>query len=737
MQRIPLETGSNDISLNDVAPKLDRLDRLQSMFKELEALDKQLSRHTVRVNRALERFTALKEGIPVDDEAALNRVESYINDSKLKVKEAALLKDRVRVKELEIQGKKVFELQAKVSDQEEANFLSAYINNGKVNDVTTHTSPAGGSYHVAHEGYRRDFLAKYLHAFLSNEPLYLTELVTKSDLFCWAVFTALDSWGLSHLKHQVRLSAHASKIHVHIPGLVVLRECARAFLAVVKNIIESEALKSELLTLLGRDNLDKVFDPSTSLGYACWEVASWLPRTRTQHGPLTSFTRGWTLILSIFNLAEDNVTRIAPPVTAVSSEAERLSAPPNDETHSLLTNQDHLDVLKAGLGTVLMYRPEEFPSFKKYAKSVVVKLDDTWIEAQAFQQSRLPAATVGTAIGVFPVEFRDLIQNLFQELSEQNEEQLVSDTIANERFQHRNDYFPGTAAHECVRKDNKLVSRVVNDTAGDLDLLLRGRHNHCNGVQFARTSNEGLEFICDACTFRYPSKESFFLPIVRDSYKSLYQFLVQVNPTKNITINNYNVESSHLDVQFNKVEPMFPDGDLNLAMFRSSTSDIGSLVYEAGKNLFAVAQSASDPWWAFNPKTGRWSQSITEIRHFCKTTVAVLFYTANQWYVDNTADLKLSRDSSIRFENIIKRLKDKDLSYVLQMATDDFIRNRPEFLTKLDTKKDLIAFPDGVYDLTKGEFCSASPDDYITLCTGYAYPGEADPEFQSKIMAFV
>ncbi|KAJ3399029.1 hypothetical protein HDU80_008334 [Chytriomyces hyalinus] len=117
MLHIPLETGSIDLSLDDVASKLDRLERLQSMFKELEARHKQLSRHTARVNRVLERFTPLKEGIPVDDEAALNRMESFLNDSQLKVKEVALLKDRV--KELEIQGKKVFELQAKVSDQEE------------------------------------------------------------------------------------------------------------------------------------------------------------------------------------------------------------------------------------------------------------------------------------------------------------------------------------------------------------------------------------------------------------------------------------------------------------------------------------------------------------------------------------------------------------------------------------------------------------------------------------------
>ncbi|KAJ3381473.1 hypothetical protein HDU80_001822, partial [Chytriomyces hyalinus] len=66
----------------------------------------------------------------------------------------------------------------------QARFLSAYVNKDKVN-VTTHTSLVGGSYHVTRERYREDFLAKYLHAFRSNEPLYLTERVIKANPFCW------------------------------------------------------------------------------------------------------------------------------------------------------------------------------------------------------------------------------------------------------------------------------------------------------------------------------------------------------------------------------------------------------------------------------------------------------------------------------------------------------------------------------------------------------------------------
>ncbi|KAJ3229146.1 hypothetical protein HDU78_009243 [Chytriomyces hyalinus] len=539
---IPLETGSINISLDDVASILDRLERLQSMFKELEARHKPLSRHTASVNRGLERFTALKEGTPVDDEAALNRVERCLNDSQLKVKEAALLEDRVRVKELEIKGKKVFELQAKVSDQEEQVKLwkaqaslrlllremvrwmhlnQPTVNTAPVANSPSHpTPPAAPSFFyfqtllptvksnppaittpaatttptptsavsnaansdaaspvspqestqksasavstlqmklklrdlanalnrvtvqrdvdvslikqlqdaveishasnpsalsITHQSNRRGRIerrpaiasilieqtlligppshsnsaciahgsrpgtiqtqtntarlldkykmrekdlettleccenevenelqfedvstvsliitnlayrvvstssanassalilpataevsdlkaallekqeelkgANFLSAYINYEVNFLrVEVImlpakgiaeTSSPNYSFtdavsewppmqfrrfyainhqAVFTALDP--LAHLKHWVRLCVSASKIHVHIPGLVVHRECARAFLAVFKNIIESEPLKSEFLTLLGTDNLDKVF----------------------------------------------------------------------------------------------------------------------------------------------------------------------------------------------------------------------------------------------------------------------------------------------------------------------------------------------------------------------------------------------------------------------------------------------------------------------------------------------
>ncbi|KAJ3383060.1 hypothetical protein HDU80_001332, partial [Chytriomyces hyalinus] len=111
----------------------------------------------------------------------------------------------------------------------------------------------------------------------------------------------------------------------------------------VKSIIESDPIKSELLALLGTDNLDNVFDGSVySSGLRM--LGSRKP-TAKDKDPAWVTDKFYQVVdedfevvdltldddedvfldvladCSIFNLAGDDVTRIAAPVTAVSSAA--------------------------------------------------------------------------------------------------------------------------------------------------------------------------------------------------------------------------------------------------------------------------------------------------------------------------------------------------------------------------------------------------------------------------------
>ncbi|KAI8820317.1 hypothetical protein BJ741DRAFT_134451 [Chytriomyces cf. hyalinus JEL632] len=188
-------------------------------------------------------------------------------------------------------------------------------------------------------------------------------------------------------------------------------------------------------------------------------------------------------------------------------------------------------------------------------------------------------------------------------------DELVSPCVAKQRFDHHNEYFPGSAELECVRRNNILVSRVIRNAS------VGWNHLCCATQDRFFTSTHRLKSTCDACSFRFPSEASVYLPLEKQWFPPLHQFLVQVNnntntTTNNITINNYNGANMQLDVQFNAIEPIFPDPDLNLVMFRSFNGHSGDIayvvVYHVGRNVFGVvSKKDATEWWAWDSRVGR------------------------------------------------------------------------------------------------------------------------------------
>ncbi|KAI8819775.1 hypothetical protein BJ741DRAFT_639797 [Chytriomyces cf. hyalinus JEL632] len=299
------------------------------------------------------------------------------------------------------------------------------------------------------------------------------------------------------------------------PGLVVHATCARAFLAVVEKAVQTQPIKAELLGVLGMDNFDKVFDGSV--------YASGLRMLRSRKPADKDKDPAWVTVqdspdlndlslddnleTAVFSSLNGNpVTRIAesPSASASSSSSSSAQVRTNQESHTVIVRQEHLDTLKAGLGTVLMYRLQEILSFKNYAKSLVIELDDMYCPGvkrkhtsnrsylcSSPQCSDNPAATVKTALGVFPGTFKELVERLLQpsipqipQVSQTAQEpepkpqelpvvmdELVSPCVAKQRFDHHNEYFPGSAELECVRRNNILVSRVVKDSGSGMPAL--------------------------------------------------------------------------------------------------------------------------------------------------------------------------------------------------------------------------------------------------------------------------
>ncbi|KAJ3220617.1 hypothetical protein HDU81_011290, partial [Chytriomyces hyalinus] len=318
-----------------------------------------------------------------------------------------------------------------------SNFLNAYTIRDKTKEVATHTSLAGGSYHVPAHDYRATFLTKYLTAFRDGFKLYLTERVPKGVPFRWfadldypfseavrdwsprqfrrfyklneaAVRLALVEAGLLLCNYTVKLSVRASKIHLHVPGLVLHANAACAFLKVVRTVIETNPIKSELLALLGAVNFDNVFDASV-YSSSLRMLGSYKVKDKDPDWVCHKF----------YQMVDEDCKH------------RRHDTPPtarDEGVYSAITNEDDLAILKARLNQIDLH-PRECLTFKKYPNTIVVELDDlfchrlqrkhtsNWAflvisattvirKCSSPQCKDLPESSVKTTIAMFPADFK-------------------------------------------------------------------------------------------------------------------------------------------------------------------------------------------------------------------------------------------------------------------------------------------------------------------------------------------
>ena len=133
-------------------------------------------------------------------------------------------------------------------------------------------------------------------------------------------------------------------------------------------------------------------------------------------------------------------------------------------------------------------------------------------------------------------------------------------------------------------------------------------------------------------------------------------------------------------------------------------------------------------------------------------------YTKNNWYYFNGSIWKLDEDnlnmkrsildSTSSFNkicNFYERKKDNTQQLVKNIKSlitklnkpgfkDDIIKeakmfyNDPDFVSKLNSKKHLVPFTNGVYDLLTSHFRQTVKDDYINLTVGFPCTTEENPE---------
>jgi P4 family phage/plasmid primase-like protien len=163
-----------------------------------------------------------------------------------------------------------------------------------------------------------------------------------------------------------------------------------------------------------------------------------------------------------------------------------------------------------------------------------------------------------------------------------------------------------------------------------------------------------------------------------------------------------------------------------------SHADLANVIFHYFKDCFVCANIKDSSWFYFDEnKGGKWEE--TEVGHELRSRLSndivdvynyygnIYKNRANDLILDDEDAAKLQSDKHTKCLEIQIKLKDsvyKDK--VMKECKEKFYDKK--FIDKLNDKKNLIGFDNGIYDLNKSIFRAGLPSDYVSLSTGYSLP---------------
>ncbi len=231
---------------------------------------------------------------------------------------------------------------------------------------------------------------------------------------------------------------------------------------------------------------------------------------------------------------------------------------------------------------------------------------------------------------------------------------------------------------------------------------------------------------------------------VPQQVKSLLFHNCNISITQTV-INNYNDSTGDVGVDFIE-EPVFDDEALNHLIYESLTGNtwpIVKVIHYLGRDTFDCTKEGI--WYVF--KHHRWIQnSEGAFAYFISEKVSDYYREARDYYRENTADSELRGKQVSHLQKIIDKLTNiKPKTDIIKEAKnyfyeEDFYRGgesgEVHFEKRLDEHRHLLCFTNGVYDLDADHFREGSPHDFITLCVGYDFPTQPDPEKHKIVEKF-
>ena len=262
---------------------------------------------------------------------------------------------------------------------------------------------------------------------------------------------------------------------------------------------------------------------------------------------------------------------------------------------------------------------------------------------------------------------------------------------------------------------------VTNGT--HLSKILKGKCPECNVEH--QISDTGYCLKCKTCNSIFPKSQ--VIPI-EDRYKNLNNFWMNYsqlinNGTVNININNfYNGEEEFsCDIQLDNgiIKDKKIMKILNECLDGHKITKLAELMFNIYKNYIYTGND----WYTFD--YNRWILDQKSL-NFKKNILELcnLFNKIKQHYETKRFDeqgLGLIKNIKSLITKINKPQLKEDILKESQLFFVD-----TNFFGKLNSKKHLIPFSNGVYDLLERQFRKTTKDDFINLTVNYSYNKEVN-----------
>ena len=291
------------------------------------------------------------------------------------------------------------------------------------------------------------------------------------------------------------------------------------------------------------------------------------------------------------------------------------------------------------------------------------------------------------------------------------------------------------AIEDCKNYICENFDKSVNDVSFDsTQMIFRGDVNNRNLINLLdgtcpqcnvehQIGDTGYCLKCKVCNSIFPKNQ--VIPI-DDRYKSINSFWMNYSQL----VNNGTVNINNINIYQNGEEDFSCDVKLENNILRNAEltklynqvldghkiTKMAEVIHHINKDFVYT----KNHWYYFNGSIWKLDEDNLNMKKIILDSTSYLNKISN--YYEN----KRAKDTA-NSQQLIKNIKSIITKIHKPGFKDDIIKeakmfyNDPEFICKLNSKKHLVPFTDGVFDLLTGEFRQTTKEDYINLTVNYAY----------------